>query len=65
MVKIPFERLTPSKTSTLSPFKKPVATVKPGEEVEIETWDARAKPLEDAARLAFRELVKWMVVDYN
>jgi len=38
--KIPFERLTPSGTSTLSPFNKPVATVKPGEEVEIETWDA-------------------------
>jgi acetamidase/formamidase len=24
-----------------------------------------AKPLEDAARLAFRELVKWMVADYG
>jgi amidase len=38
--KIPFERLTPSGTSTLSPFNKPIATVKLGEEVEIETWDA-------------------------
>ncbi|HIH88890.1 TPA: acetamidase [Candidatus Bathyarchaeota archaeon] len=38
--KIPFERLTPSGTSTLSPFNKPIARVKPGEEVEIETWDA-------------------------
>jgi amidase len=38
--KIPFERLTPSGTSTLSPFNKPIATVKPGEEVEVETWDA-------------------------
>ncbi len=38
--KIPFDRLTPSTTSTLSPFNKPIATVKPGEEVEIETWDA-------------------------
>jgi amidase len=38
--KISYERLTPSGTSTLSPFNKPIATVKPGEEVEIETWDA-------------------------
>jgi len=38
--KIPFERLTPSWTSTISPFNKPFATVKLGEEVEIETWDA-------------------------
>jgi acetamidase/formamidase len=38
--KTPFEMLTPSTTSTLSPYNKPIATVKPGEEVEIETWDA-------------------------
>ena len=38
--KTPFDMLTPSTTSTLSPFNKPIATVKPGEEVEIETWDA-------------------------
>lgn len=38
--KVPFERLTPSGTSTLSPFNKPIARVKPGDEVEIETWDA-------------------------
>jgi len=38
--KVPFERLTPSGTSTLSPFNKPIARVKPGAEVEIETWDA-------------------------
>ena len=38
--KTPFERLTPSTTSTLSPFNVPVATVKLGEDVEIETWDA-------------------------
>ena len=40
ILKIPFEKLTPSGTSTLSPFNKPIATVKPGEEIEIETWDA-------------------------
>ena len=40
ILRIPFERLTPSGTSTLSPFNKPIATVKPGVEVEIETWDA-------------------------
>lgn len=38
--KTPFEMLTPSSTSTLSPFTKPIATIRPGEEVEIETWDA-------------------------
>jgi amidase len=38
--KIPFERLTPSGTSTLSPFNQPIATVKLGEVIEIETWDA-------------------------
>ena len=38
--KTPFELLTPSTTSTLSPFNKPIASVKLGEEVEIETWDA-------------------------
>ena len=38
--KVPFDRLTPSGTSTLSPFNKPIASVKPGDEVEIETWDA-------------------------
>lgn len=38
--KVPFEGLTPSGTSTLSPFNKPIARVKQGEVVEIETWDA-------------------------
>ncbi len=38
--KVPFDRLTPSGTSTLSPFNKSIARVKPGDEVEIETWDA-------------------------
>jgi amidase len=38
--RLPFDRLTPSGTSTLSPFNTPIATVCPGEAVEIETWDA-------------------------
>ena len=38
--RVPFEKLTPSSTSTLSPFNEPIAHVKQGEEVEIETWDA-------------------------
>jgi amidase len=38
--RVPFEKLTPSSTSTLSPFNEPIAYVKQGEEIEIETWDA-------------------------
>jgi len=36
----PWEDLDPMADSTLSPYTTPVATVKPGEVVEMETWDA-------------------------
>ena len=34
------KELTPTGNSTLNPFTKPVAYVKPNEEVEVSTWDA-------------------------
>ena len=36
----PWEDLNPKEDSTLGPYTQPVAAVKPGEVVEIETWDA-------------------------
>jgi len=36
----PWEDLDPMADSTLGPYTPPVATVRPGEVVEIETWDA-------------------------
>ena len=36
----PWEDLDPMADSTLGPYTPPIATVKPGEAVEIETWDA-------------------------
>jgi acetamidase/formamidase len=38
--KKPQKELTPIKNSTLNPFTEPVARVKPGEIIEISTWDA-------------------------
>ncbi|RLI10148.1 acetamidase [Candidatus Bathyarchaeota archaeon] len=36
----PWEDLDPMRDSTLGPYTPPIATVRPGEVVEIETWDA-------------------------
>ncbi len=59
--KLPFEKLTPAGTSTLSHQNPPIAKVKPGVEVEVETWDAfggciipgttRQKLLEDGVKV--------------
>jgi acetamidase/formamidase len=38
--KKPQKELTPIDNSTLNPFTKPIARVKPGEIIEISTWDA-------------------------
>jgi amidase len=37
--KVPTERLTQEANGVLGPYAKPIARVKPGEEVEVETWD--------------------------
>lgn len=36
----PQDQLDPKENSTLNPYTEPVATVRPGETIEIETWDA-------------------------
>ena len=38
--KVPYDKLTPFGNSTLNPITQPVIKVKPGIEIEIETWDA-------------------------
>jgi len=40
--KTPLERLSLARNCTLGPLNKPIATIKPGETVEVETWDASA-----------------------
>ena len=40
--KTPFEELSFTDNCTLGPLNKPVATVKPGEVIEVETWDCFA-----------------------
>ena len=40
IVKKPQDELTAYDNSTLNPHTEPVARVKPGETVEVETWDA-------------------------
>ena len=36
----PWDELDPMENSTLGPYTEPVATVRPGEVVEVEAWDA-------------------------
>lgn len=38
--KVKFEELSSINNCTLGPLNKPVATIKPGETVKVETWDA-------------------------
>jgi acetamidase/formamidase len=38
--KTPLKKLSFTRNCTLGPLNKPVATIKPGETVEVETWDA-------------------------
>jgi len=40
--KTPFEALSMVNSCTFGPLNKPVATVKPGEVIEVETWDCSA-----------------------
>jgi len=40
--KTPFEALSMVNNCTFGPLNKPVATVKPGEVIEVETWDCSA-----------------------
>lgn len=40
IMKTPFEKLTFITNCTFGPLNKPVATVKPSEIIEVETWDA-------------------------
>ncbi len=58
--KTPWKRLSFIRNCTLGPLNKPVATILPGETVEVETWDALAhavrqgQTLKDARRKGIR-----------
>ncbi|KPV65423.1 MAG: Acetamidase/Formamidase family protein [Candidatus Bathyarchaeota archaeon BA1] len=49
--KTPFEELSFINNCTLGPLNKPVATVKPGEVFEVETWDALSNTLKPTQTL--------------
>jgi len=38
--KTPFEKLSFAENCTFGPLNKPIAAIKPGEKIEVETWDA-------------------------
>lgn len=43
--KTPWEKLSLTNNCTFGPLNKPVARIKPGETIEVETWDSRANTM--------------------
>jgi len=58
--RIPWEKMSFTRNCTLGSLNKPIAAIKPGETVEVETWDAHGivvrpgQTLEDAIRKGIR-----------